>query len=96
MPLETDQEMNWANVGNFIFKVGIPGALAVFLVYWVTIRADQKLLSIENAAFAHQTETRALTNSVESVRLQQDRTNLILQQICVNGAAVRDRPNCFR
>lgn len=93
---ESDVEMNWNNVGSFIVKFGIPGVLALYLVYWSTGRADLKITNIENAVTVHMAETRELTNSVDTLQRQQDRTNLILQQICVNGAAIRDRANCFR
>ena len=97
----TSDDMDWHNkLGPWILKIGIPGVLSLWLVYWATSRVDRQLHSIEGAVILHQTESKELKSSVDllkyEVQLQQNRTNLILQQICVNGAALKDRPNCFR
>lgn len=92
--------MNVSNIAPWILKIGIPGVLSLWLVYWATSKVDRQLHSIENAVVIHQTESKELKTAVDLLKFevqgQQSRTNLILQQICVNGAALKDRPNCFR
>jgi hypothetical protein len=91
-----DHDMNWNNIGSVILRYGITGVLALYLVYWTTGRADQKLVNVETAALRHQNETQELRIEIQNLKYEASYTNSILQQICVNGAALRDRPNCFR
>lgn len=93
-------EMNWNSFAGWVVKFGIPGVLSLWLVYWATAKVDSQLRLIEGSVTAHQNESKELKGSVDSLKYevqeQQNRTNLILQQICVNGASFRDRQNCFR
>ncbi len=93
---QSDGEMNWNSLGSIIVRYGITGVLALYLVYWTTGRADQKLVNVETVAIQHQHDTNELRTEIQNLKYEASYTNSILQQICINGAAARDRPNCFR
>jgi len=104
MPPELTDEMDFKkDVLPFLAKYGIGTVLALYLVWFVTGRVENRLQNIEAYVSANQSETSNLRNSVDglknstdSLKNEQQSTNLILQQICVNGASLRDRGNCFR
>jgi hypothetical protein len=87
---------DWPSLFRAVAKFGVPSVLAGYLI-WVMV-ADNKaqLKSIEEALRGHQLDTSYYVKSVDELKIRTDRTNLILQQICVNGSSPRDRPNCFR
>jgi hypothetical protein len=86
-----------------VVKVGFPIVAAGVLIWFLMFTVNHRLQTLEATFSAHTLDSQALKlsvdslqNSTDSLKNSQERTNLILQQICVNGAAVRDRPNCFR
>ena len=86
-----------------IVKIGFPIVAASVLIWFLIFTVNQRIHGLENALTAHSLDSAALKISVEAVKNstdglknQQEKTNLILRQICVNGAALRDRANCFQ
>ncbi len=86
-----------------VVKVGFPVVAAAFLIYFLIFTVNTKLIFLVDQMNNHFVESHdmqnaidSLKNSVDNSRNEQMRTNLILQQICVNGSALRDRGNCFR
>ena len=84
-------------------KYGLGTLLALYFTWFITTSVTGQLIEIRSSVAVHQTETVQLRNAVDSLRNstdglknEQNKTNLILQQICVNGAAVSQRQNCFR
>ena len=87
----------------FIAKYGVATILSIYLVWFFTGTIGERMNRFEAGLAAHQTETHELRNSVDSLKnsteglkIEQGKGNLILQQICVNGAAISQRQNCFR
>ncbi len=103
-PEREDEHMDWKKEFlPFIAKYGVATVLSIYLVWFVTTTIDNRMDRLELGLTAHQSETRdlknsidSLTNSTDSLTTEQSKGNLILQQICVNGAAINQRQNCFR
>ena len=97
MPTEsTNDQMTWGNVSTWIVKFGLPSVLAGFLVWSLRLDVLNQLASIRMALENHQVDTVYYIKAADLLRDNQAKTNLILQQICVNGAAVTEIANCFR
>ncbi len=84
-------------------KYGLGTLLAVYFVWFTTTSMDTRLGRIETAMYAVQGESEKLKvsvdankNSTDRLTNAQEKGNLILSQICVNGASLRERPNCFQ
>lgn len=81
---------------KIIAKFGLPSVAVVYLIWLLSNDVTSQLKVIMNFQQMHQIDTGYYVKSVEELKIQSDRTNLILQQICVNGAKIQDRQNCFR
>lgn len=79
-----------------IAKFGLPSVAVVYLIWLLSNDVTSQLKAITNFQQMHQIDTGYYIKSVEELKSQADRSNLILQQICVNGANIQDRQNCFR
>lgn len=100
---DEDDDMDLSKWSSLIIKVGFPVVVAGLLTWFLIFTVNNQLNSIKASVDSHSVESQELKNAVDSLKNsiddgknEQTRTNLILQQICVNGSAVRDRPNCFR
>lgn len=98
-----DDDVDLKFLESSVVKVGFPIVAASALLWFVLITVSTKLNTLEANYNQHVNDSRDLKNSVDSLKNsidqsknEQARTNLILQQICVNGSAARDRANCFR
>jgi hypothetical protein len=103
MAIEDTEDMDLSKWSSFILKLGFPIVVAGGLIWFLVTTVNVKLNTIGDAVTAHSTESKELRNSVDALKNSQDgskneqaKTNLILQQICVNGSSLRDRTNCFR
>jgi hypothetical protein len=89
-------DMPWGNVVNWVVKLGFPTVLAGVLVWSLVENSNRRIAGIESILQHHQIDTGYYVKANEEIKANQYRTLQILQQICVNGASLRDRPNCFR
>ena len=101
--IQSDPDMDLSKWSNVILKVGFPIVVACILIWFLLSTVSTKLTSVEKAIETQAVESRELRNSVDALKNtvgetknETTRGNLILQQICVNGSASRDRINCFR
>ena len=94
----------WAAV---VLKVGFPVAAASLLLWFVLFNVTSELNSIRAAQTQSSIDTQSLKNTMDGLKnsvealtnsnkAEQVRSNLFLQQICINGSAARDRVNCLR
>lgn len=99
-----DEMVDWSRfLESAIVKIGFPIVAAGVLIWFLIFTVNNRLQSLEAQLHLHNSDgvalkvsVESLKNSTDSLKNSQERTNLILQQICVNGAALRDRSNCFR
>ncbi len=104
---EDDDDMDLSKWSSLIIKVGFPVVVAGLLTWFLIFTVNNQLSSIKDAVDSHSTESQELKNAVDGLKnsvdantnaskAEQVRTNLILQQVCINGAAARDRLNCLK
>lgn len=87
--------IDWGKVGEFIFKIGVPSAIALYLVYILTagIQADMKQMKMSFDAHANQAAS--MITQYEQVRIQSDRQLYVMQRICINSAkTTQERAEC--
>lgn len=81
---------------KFIYTFGVPAALTMYLVWFISNNVDTRLNSISNALNAHQQDMAISLKASDEAKQQLYLTNLLLQRICVNTAAnAQARSNCF-
>jgi hypothetical protein len=97
------EDMDFSKWSNVVLKLGFPIVVSGLLIWFLLFTVSAKLVTVEKAIEAQAIESRELRNSIDSLkntvgetRNETFRSNLILQQICVNGTVARDRVNCFR
>ena len=81
---------------KLVINVGVPSALAVFLIYWTTSGISNDLDSLIRNQIKFEEQLRL--HSVDSSYVLKETTQMkmILQQICVNTAQNRAESNmCF-
>lgn len=72
-----------------IYKIGIPSAIAVYLVWVLTIQVRDRLDSIDQKINSFYSNSSVIID-------QNSRTQKILQQICMNSATTNEeRSRCF-
>lgn len=88
---------DWLQV---ILKIGLPGAIAVFLVYRLAGGfdiVDVRLKAIETQHAQMLNAGERLQDAVGRAALSSDRVLLVLRQICVQNAnSAADRRDCLR
>lgn len=81
---------------RFIYTFGVPAALTVYLVWFISSNVDTRLTTITSVLENHQKEMSESLKASEETKQQLFLTNLLLQRICVNTAAdTQSRNNCF-
>lgn len=76
-----------------ILRVGVPSAIALFLIWFLTSEVKSDISVIKEAVKIH---AEAAIHSAEGIREQNERLTYILQRICINGArTTEDRNNCL-
>jgi hypothetical protein len=81
---------------KFIYTYGIPAALTIYLVWFISNNVATQLNSIAIDLDSHQTEMAQSLKASEEAKIQLQITNLLLQRICVNTAADNlSRNSCF-
>jgi hypothetical protein len=86
MPDDSEKETNWSQIGNFVVKVGVPSAIALYLVYIMTSGLSAKVDHIQAAMANHTAQAAEMINQYEQVRIQSDRQLYVMQRICINAA----------
>ena len=81
---------------KLVAKFGLPSIAVVYLIWMLNDSVVKNLQEINRTLESHQIDTRYYVKSVDELKGETDRTNLLLQQICVNGAKPQERQNCFR
>lgn len=66
-----------------VYKVGIPSAIAVFLIWFLTGEVKSDISVIKESVKIH---AEATIHASESIKDQNDRLTYLLLRICVNGA----------
>lgn len=90
------EEMSVTNFLKFFYTFGVPAAIAVFLVYFVTTRIDNGLDVIQVGLESHKAESRELIKTDAEIKLQMQYMTQILLNICVNTAKIQSERNaCF-
>jgi hypothetical protein len=82
---------------NFISKIGIPSAIAVYLTYNLTNTFTTSINTIKDnqVVFSEQLRLHAVDNSY--ILKETNQMRVVLQQICANTATTReDRNGCFK
>lgn len=72
----------WAGV----VKVGVPGALLVFIVIWLVGDFNVRLRAIEEQHSAQVGHSQRVENLVGSVYMSSERLLFVLRTMCVNEA----------
>ena len=81
---------------KFVYTFGVPAALTLYLVWFISNNVDTRLTSISSALSAHQQDMAFSLKSNVEFRQQLYLTNILLQRICVNTAKdSQTRGNCF-
>lgn len=76
----------WAQVIGYL---GLPGAIAGFLVWWITTNVDASIKKVDETLQSHVQATVTLKEHAEQESALHKQTVKLLQQICVGMA--RDR-----
>lgn len=79
----------FAGIINLLYaiaKIGVPSAIAMYLVYELVSGFKQDLSQMQRSFDAHSITTLELNKQYEQVRIQVDKQTWILQRICVNSA----------
>jgi hypothetical protein len=77
-------------------KFGLPSLAVIYLIWMINQSVVRNLEEINRTLESHQIDTDYYVKSIDELKLQTDRTNLLLQQICVNGAKLTSQINCFK
>jgi hypothetical protein len=79
-----------------VYKVGIPAAIACYLIYFLVQKVDTKQDEIYELLKIH---NNVMTQQMEEAKRQGDeveRSNRFLQQICFSVTASSRRQECFK
>lgn len=88
--------MPFSSVFKGIYTFGVPAAIAIFLVYFVTSRVDQSLDMMQKNLDSHVSESNQLIETDEQIKFQLQSVTQILLSICVNTAkSSNERNACF-
>lgn len=79
-PLMSNTTLNW------IAKIGVPSAIALYLVYMITAGISAEIRDIKDEFLKHSNQAVDLVRQYEQMRIQSDRQTYILQRICINSA----------
>jgi len=79
---------------NAIYKVGVPSAIAIFLVWFMTTQVRDNLNSIKENLMLH---SEVNIKSLQANEFHNDKLFKLLQRICANSAKTNtERVECFR
>lgn len=85
---EENNEQPWW-VGA-VYKIGIPSAIAIYLVWFLSVQVRDRIELMDQRLNTHITETTILLD-------HNRRTLRILHQICINSATTNEeRVSCFQ
>lgn len=93
----TNETDNVSLIINFIYKFGIPSAIAILLVYFLVSRVDHSLANLETTLQTHQMDSLKDMEIQRGIEEHLSIQTQVLQSICVNTARTSvDRTGCFK
>jgi hypothetical protein len=93
---ETEMETNWNSIGNFVVKVGVPSAIALYLVYIMTNGLNAEIHDVKTSLAVHTNQAAEMIHQYEQVRIQSDKQLYVMQRICINSAKTSlERESCL-
>jgi hypothetical protein len=80
-----------------IATIGIPAAIAIYLVFILANRIESSVLSVQGELQRHAVDSSYMIKQNDSFINQLNSIKQIMQQTCANTARTsEDRRNCFR
>lgn len=87
---------DWGKLGDFAVKVGVPGVIALYVVYILANGLSTDIKAMKSSLDDHQKTAFEMTRQYEQVRIQSDRQLYVMQRICINSAKTpAERETCL-
>lgn len=83
----------WSKAGEFVVKIGVPSAIAIYLVYVLTNNLSAEIKDVRDKVDTHTTQAAEMMRQYEQVRIQSDRQLYVMQRICINSAKTQQERN---
>lgn len=95
MDMTDTQDVN--PIIKIILQLGVPAAIAVYFVYWLTSSVAVEMRDFNVKLDGHMNATVAIQQGLQQLIMKQEETISVLRQTCVNQAkgSVPAQDRCF-